>query len=51
MQNQLAAIDFNQHRGRLIAKTVEGKERYISHYNASISKENLLKCILLKRIM
>ncbi|XP_028418401.1 uncharacterized protein LOC114543734 [Dendronephthya gigantea] len=33
MRNQLAAIDFNKHRTRQVAKTLDGKPRYKAHYS------------------
>ena len=32
MQNQLAAIDFNKHRLRQVAKTADGKTRLVLTY-------------------
>ena len=29
VRNQLAALDFNHHRGRAIATTADGKPRYV----------------------
>ena len=45
MRNQLAAVDFNNHRGRPIAKTAEGKEKYIMQTNIQEIKINIQRII------
>ena len=51
MRNQLAAIDFNAHRGRKIAKTAEGKERYVSVIQVFVLLPTLSSAVLLQLTM
>ena len=51
MQNQLAAIDFNAHRGRQIAKTAEGKERFVSIIQVLVLLSTLSSAMLFQQTM
>ena len=44
MRNELAAIDFNAHRGRQIAKTAEGKGKVCKRHTSISLVINSFKC-------